>query len=64
MNKFSIFLKDSYKEMTEKVSWPRWEELQQSTMIVLVATILITAIVAGMDFIANGALSFIYSLFK
>lgn len=64
MNKFSIFLKDSYKEMTEKVSWPRWEELQQSTMIVLVATIIITGIVALMDFIANGALSFIYSLFK
>ena len=64
MNKFSIFLKDSYKEMTEKVSWPRWEELQQSTMIVLVATIIITGLVALMDFIANGALSFIYSLFK
>ncbi|MBS1761831.1 MAG: preprotein translocase subunit SecE [Bacteroidetes bacterium] len=64
MNKFSIFLKDSYKEMTEKVTWPKWDELQQSTMIVLVSTILITAIVAGMDFIANGALSFIYSLFK
>ncbi|MEO5966647.1 MAG: preprotein translocase subunit SecE [Ferruginibacter sp.] len=64
MNKFSIFLKDSYKEMTEKVSWPRWEELQQSTMIVLVATIIITGIVALMDFIANGALSFIYGLFK
>jgi len=64
MNKFSIFIKDSYKEMTEKVTWPKWDELQQSTMIVLVSTILITAIVAGMDFIANGALSFIYSLFK
>ena len=64
MNKFSIFLKDSYKEMTEKVTWPRWEELQQSTMIVLVATIIITGLVALMDFIANGALSFIYSLFK
>ncbi len=64
MNKFSIFLKDSYKEMTEKVSWPRWEELQQSTMIVLVATIIITGLVALMDFIANGALSFIYGLFK
>lgn len=50
--------------MTEKVTWPKWDELQQSTMIVLVSTILITAIVAGMDFIANGALSFIYSLFK
>ena len=64
MNKLSLFLKDSYKEMTEKVSWPSWEQLQQSTMIVLGATIFITALVALMDFIANGSMKFIYSLFK
>jgi len=33
-------------------------------MIVLGATIFITAIVGIMDFIANGSLKFIYSLFK
>jgi preprotein translocase subunit SecE len=63
MQKLLTFTKDSYKELTEKVSWPKWEQLQQSTMIVLGATIFITAIVALMDFIANGALKFIYSLF-
>ena len=60
MNKFSVFVKESYKEMMEKVSWPKWEQLQQSTMIVLAATLLITALVAVMDFISSGALSFIY----
>ena len=50
--------------MMHKVTWPTWEELQQSTMIVLVATIIITAIVALMDFVANGVLKFIYSLFN
>ena len=64
MNKFSVFLRDSYKELTEKVTWPKWEQLQQSTMIVLGATLFITAIVALMDFIANGSMKFIYSLFK
>lgn len=64
MNKFGIFVKDSYRELVEKVTWPKWDHLQQSTMIVLGATIFITAIVALMDFIANGALKFIYSLFK
>ena len=64
MNKFSVFVSESYKEMMEKVSWPKWEQLQQSTMIVLGATLFITAIVALMDFIANGAMKFIYSLFK
>ncbi len=62
--KITNFVKDSYYELTEKVSWPKWDQLQQSTMIVLGATIFITAIVALMDFIANGAMKFIYSLFS
>ncbi|MBK8711246.1 MAG: preprotein translocase subunit SecE [Niastella sp. SCN 39-18] len=64
MMKITNFVKDSYYELTEKVSWPKWDQLQQSTMIVLGATIFITAIVALMDFIANGAMKFIYSLFS
>jgi len=64
MNKFSVFVRESYKELTEKVSWPKWEQLQQSTMIVLGATLFLTAIVALMDFVANGSMKFIYSLFK
>lgn len=64
MNKFSAYVKDSYKELVEKVTWPTWEQLQQSTMIVLGATLFITAIVWVMDFVANGGLKFIYSLLK
>ena len=64
MNKFGAFVKDSYVELTEKVSWPKWEQLQQSTMIVLVSTLIITAIVWVLDAGSNGVLKFIYSLFK
>jgi preprotein translocase subunit SecE len=64
MNKISLYIRDSYKEMMQKVAWPSWEQLQQSTMIVLAATIIITSLVALMDFAANGVLKFIYSLFK
>ena len=64
MTKISNYFRDSYKELVEKVTWPTWAELQQSTMIVLVATIIITAIVALMDFVSNGVLKFVYSLFK
>ena len=64
MNKVSNYVRDSYKELVEKVTWPNWEQLQQSTMIVLGATLFITALVAVMDFVANGSLKFIYSLFK
>ena len=61
MNKIVSYLKDSYKELTEKVTWPNWEELQQSTMIVLVSTLVITAIISLMDFAAGGALKFVYN---
>jgi len=65
MNKIGTYFRESFKELTEKVSWPTWAQLQQSTMIVLVATLLITALVSLMDFASGKALSFLYSqLFK
>jgi preprotein translocase subunit SecE len=63
MNKISTYLKESYRELVEKVTWPTWLQLQQSTIIVLVATLLITVIVWAMDLVSQSALHFIYSLF-
>ena len=60
MNKIAHYIKESYKELTEKVSWPTWQQLQQSTMIVLAATIVITFAVLAMDFAAGNVLKFIY----
>jgi preprotein translocase subunit SecE len=62
MNKFTAYLKDSYKELVHKVTWPNWDQLQQSTMIVLGATLFLTFIVGLMDFVAKNAMKFIYSL--
>jgi preprotein translocase subunit SecE len=64
MNKISAYFKDSYQELVEKVTWPTWMQLQQSTAIVLVATVIITAMVWIMDFSTNQLLKLIYSLFK
>jgi preprotein translocase subunit SecE len=63
MNKVTNYIRDSYKELAEKVTWPNWDQLQQSTMIVLGATIVITAMVWIMDLGVNGTLKFVYSLF-
>jgi len=64
MNKISAYFKDSYQELVEKVTWPTWLQLQQSTAIVLVATLIITGMVWIMDFSTNQLLKLIYSLFK
>ncbi|MGI8638133.1 MAG: preprotein translocase subunit SecE [Segetibacter sp.] len=64
MNKISTYFRESYTELTEKVTWPTWLQLQQSTVIVLVATIIITALVWIMDFASQSFLKAVYSLFK
>jgi preprotein translocase subunit SecE len=63
MNKIAIYFRESYKELMEKVTWPSWAQLQQSTVIVLAATLVITVIVGVMDIASKTVLNFIYSLF-
>jgi preprotein translocase subunit SecE len=62
MTKIGNYFRDSYKELLEKVTWPSWSQLQQSTVIVLVATLIITAVVWAMDLVAQSGLNFIYRL--
>jgi preprotein translocase subunit SecE len=64
MNKVSNYFKDSYHELLEKVTWPTWGQLQQSTAIVLIATVLIMAAVWLMDSASAMVLKFVYSFFK
>lgn len=64
MNKVTQYIKDSYLEITKEVTWPTWETLQQSTMVVLFATLLITVIVWLMDTGSAFLLKFVYSIFK
>jgi preprotein translocase subunit SecE len=64
MNKIGTYFSESYKELVEKVTWPTWNELQQSTVIVLVATLLITLVVGVMDFASHSLLNLLYSFFK
>jgi preprotein translocase subunit SecE len=63
MNKVSSYLTESYKELVEKVTWPTWAQLQQSTIIVLVATVIITLLVMTMDIVSKSVLNLVYSLF-
>jgi preprotein translocase subunit SecE len=63
MNKIATYFKESYKELMEKVTWPTWTQLQQSTMIVIAATLVITALVSGMDLVTNVVLKQIYKIF-
>jgi preprotein translocase subunit SecE len=49
MAKVVQFIKESYEEMTQKVTWPTWGELQNSAVLVLVASFIIALVVFTMD---------------
>ena len=56
------YFKESFTELVHKVTWPTWNELQNSTVLVMVATLIIALIVAAMDAGFSRIMEFIYSL--
>jgi preprotein translocase subunit SecE len=56
------YFKESYTELVHKVTWPTWSELQNSAVLVMLATLILALIVAGMDFIFSRLMQLIYSL--
>lgn len=62
MSKFVSYIEEAYDELVHKVSWPSWDELQQTTIIVLVSLIIITLVIFGMDIFSEKVLTFIYDI--
>ncbi len=62
MAKLGTYIQQSYDELVHKVTWPTWSELQQTTVIVLVALLIITALIFGMDFLSEKLLTIIYNI--
>lgn len=62
MRKFINYCKESYIELTQKVTWPSWEKLQSSALLVMLATVILAAILWIMDFAFEHLMSVIYTL--
>ena len=62
MSKFINYLKESYAEMTKKVSWPTWDSLQNSAIVVMVASVILALVIFGIDLIIETAMKLIYTL--
>ena len=43
------FLKGSYTEFKDKVEWPKWPDLQSSTIVVAVTTVILALFTFGVD---------------
>ena len=56
------FIKGSYTEFKEKVEWPKWPELQSSTIVVTIATVILALFTFGVDELFSKAIRNIISL--
>ncbi|AZI66698.1 preprotein translocase subunit SecE [Kaistella daneshvariae] len=57
------FIKGSYTEFKDKVEWPKWPELQSSTIVVTVATVILALFTFGVDSLFSKSIANIISLF-
>lgn len=62
MRKFINYLKESYTELTQKVTWPTWSKLQSSALLVMVATVIIAAVLFVIDYVFQYLMTAIYTL--
>jgi preprotein translocase subunit SecE len=45
------YLEESYNLLINEVKWPTWAELQESTVLVFITTLILTVCIFSMDFI-------------
>jgi preprotein translocase subunit SecE len=57
------YITESIQELTNKVSWPTWAQLQSSTILVAISSVIIALIISLMDFGFDTILGEFYSIF-
>ncbi|MFA5714055.1 MAG: preprotein translocase subunit SecE [Bacteroidales bacterium] len=62
MNKIKLYIQESYSELVNKVSWPTWSQLQNSAIVVMVASLIFALVIFGMDLGFRNIMTFIYNL--
>jgi preprotein translocase subunit SecE len=58
------YFREAKDELVNKVSWPTWEELRESTWIVLIASLIFALVIWGLDSVLGVTLTQFYKLFK
>lgn len=53
MDSIKTYLQASYDELTTKVTWPTWKDLQANAAIVAVASVIIALIIGVMDVVSK-----------
>jgi preprotein translocase subunit SecE len=64
MNKVIQFFKESRTEMLENVTWTKYSELQNHSILVLIASLIFAIFIGLIDFALDNGLKFFYESFK
>ena len=60
MESLRLYIKESYNELINKVTWPTLPNLQNTTVVVVVASVILSLIIFVMDLVSKGVLDVIY----
>ena len=52
-----LYIQESYNELLNKVTWPTWTSLNQTTIVVIVASVILSLIILLLDLISKGILN-------
>ena len=60
MPKIVPFIKESVNELIHKVSWSKYSELQNSAILVLVASLIFALLIGAIDYAFENLMKFVY----
>lgn len=63
MSKVKSYFQESYEELVNKTSWPSWADLQKTSVLVAVSSVIIALVIFGMDKVISTVLETIYNAF-
>lgn len=63
MSSITSLIKESWVEVTEQVTWPKFAELQSSSILVLIASLIFAILVGLVDLAFKTGLDLFYNSF-
>jgi preprotein translocase subunit SecE len=63
MEKVTTFLKHSWEEVQHNVTWPKYSDLQASSSLVLIASLIFALLVGLIDYVFENGLKLFYQSF-
>jgi preprotein translocase subunit SecE len=63
LRKIRAYILDSIDELRNKVTWPKYRDLQNSSVLVLVASLIFALLIGAIDFVFDNIMTWFYDNF-